>query len=297
MSLTDSRTDEPRRDTGNEMEKIHGSLQKMRAQAEAPVVYSLPVGTHEVPLNACLGQTIQVVWSGAIFCIACGRQTNRSFNHGYCYPCCRSLACCDLCIVKPELCHYAQGTCREPTWGLAHCMQPHYVYLANTAGVKVGITRASQLPVRWLDQGAVQALPVFRVSSRYQAGLLEVALKKHVTDRTNWRQMLRGEPEFHNLQARRDELLGQCGDNIITSIPSSNEQTSILLEEAETHTFTYPILRYPPRVTALDFHKTPHVAGTLLGIKGQYLLLDTGVLNIRKFAGYKVTITVLASHS
>ncbi|MBI3797588.1 MAG: DUF2797 domain-containing protein [Deltaproteobacteria bacterium] len=274
------------------MEKLHGPLQKLRAQAEAPVRYSLPVGTHELPLNTCLGQTIQIVWSGTICCMACGRQTKRSFNQGYCYPCFRGLASCDLCIVKPELCHYAQGTCREPAWGLAHCMQPHYVYLANTASVKVGITRASQLPVRWLDQGAVQALPVFRVHSRYQAGLLEVALKKHVTDRTDWRQMLRGEPEFHNLQARRDELLKQSGDAIAAAVPSANENTSILLEEAVIHTFTYPVLHYPTRVTALNLDKTPQVEGTLLGIKGQYLLLDTGVLNIRKFAGYEVTVTI-----
>lgn len=264
----------------------------MRARAEVPVVYSLPVGTDEVPLNAYLNQTLQLVWSGAIFCIACGRQTTRSFNHGYCYPCFKGLACCDLCVVKPELCHYAQGTCREPAWGLAHCLQSHYVYLANTAGVKVGITRASQLPVRWLDQGAVQALPVFRVPSRYQAGLLEVALKKYVTDRTDWRRMLRGEPESHNLRARRNELLRQCGDDLITSVLPSHEKTTVLLEEAETQTFTYPILRYPTRVAALDLNKTPHVEGILLGIKGQYLLLDTGVLNIRKFAGYEVTITV-----
>ncbi len=276
---------------------MRGPLQKMKAQAEAPAVYSLPVGAHQVPLNACLSKTIHLVWSGAIFCIACGRQTKRSFNHGYCYPCVKSLACCDLCIVKPELCHYAQGTCREPAWGLAHCMQLHYVYLANTAGVKVGITRASQLPVRWLDQGAVQALPVFRVPSRYQAGLLEVALKKYITDRTDWRQMLRGEPEFHNLQARRDELLSRCGDDIATSVPPANENTYILQVDAEPYTFTYPILRYPLRVTALDLHKTPHVEGTLLGIKGQYLLLDTGVLNIRKFAGYEVTVTVPSTPS
>jgi hypothetical protein len=171
-------------------------------------------------------------------------------------------------------------------------MQPHYVYLANTAGVKVGITRASQLPVRWLDQGAVQALPMFRVHSRYQAGLLEVALKKYVTDRTNWRQMLRGEPEFHNLQAKRDELLRQGSDDISTSVLPSDENTSIFLEDRETHTFTYPILRYPTRVTAFDLNKTPQVEGVLLGIKGQYLLLDTGVLNVRKFAGYEVTVTV-----
>jgi len=274
------------------METIRGPLQKMKVQAEAPVVYHLLVGPHAVPLNAYLSQTLHLLWSGAIFCIACGRQTRRSFHHGYCYPCFKRLACCDLCIVKPELCHYAQGTCREPAWGLAHCMQPHYVYLANTTGVKVGITRARQLPVRWLDQGAVQALPVFRVPSRYQAGVLEVALKQYVTDRTDWRRMLQGEPKLHNLQDRRDELLSLCADDLTAAVPSANEPAAIFLEEAEPQTFTYPIRRYPLRVFALDFHKTPHIEGTLVGIKGQYLLLDTGVLNIRKFAGYEVTVPV-----
>src|SRR6266545_825350 len=222
------------------METIRGPLQKMKVQAEAPVVYHLLVGPHEVPLNACLSQTLHLLWSGAIFCIACGRQTKRSFQHGYCYPCFKRLACCDLCIVKPELCHYAQGTCREPAWGVAHCLQPHYVYLANTTGVKVGITRARQLPVRWLDQGAVQALPVFRVPSRYQAGVLEVALKQYVTDRTDWRRMLQGEPNLQNLQDRRDELLSRCADDLTAAVPSANEPAAIFLEEAEPQTFTYP---------------------------------------------------------
>ena len=290
-----SQTEEPWSNLGNDMEKLRGPLQKMRAQAEAPVVYSLPVGTHEVPLNACLSQTLHLVWSGTIFCIAFGRQTNKSFNHGYCYPCFKRLACCDLCIVKPELCHYAQGTCRDPAWGLKQCMQSHYVYLANTASVKVGITRATQLPTRWLDQGAIQALPIFLVPSRYQAGLLEVALKQHVSDRTNWRHMLRGEPELHDLRARRDELLSRCNDDLVSAVLPANGHPRLLLEEAGTQTFTYPILCYPRRVNALDLHKTPDVEGTLLGIKGQYLLLDTGVLNIRKFAGYEVTVTVLST--
>ncbi len=190
------------------METIRGPLQKMKVQAEAPVVYHLLVGPHEVPLNACLSQTLHLLWSGAIFCIACGRQTKRSFQHGYCYPCFKRLACCDLCIVKPELCHYAQGTCREPAWGVAHCLQPHYVYLANTTGVKVGITRARQLPVRWLDQGG--------------------------------RRMLQGEPKLHNLQERRDELLSRCADDLTAAVPSANEPAAIFLEEAEPQTFTYP---------------------------------------------------------
>jgi hypothetical protein len=270
------------------MERTWGPLRKLIAQAETPVTYRLPVGNQELPLNSSLGKTIHLEWSGAIDCIACGRQTRKSFNAGYCYGCFRSLARCDLCVVKPELCHYAQGTCREPAWGLANCMQPHYVYLANSSAVKVGITRASQIPVRWLDQGAVQALPLFRVQSRHQAGLLEVALKRHVVDRTDWRRMLRGEPESYDLIAQRDELLSRCGDDVATV----REIAPTLLTDEGVRTFTYPVLEYPTRITALNLDKTAQVGGSLLGIKGQYLILDTGVLNVRKFAGYHVTVAV-----
>lgn len=274
------------------MEKIRGHLRKMRAWAETPVAYSLPVGDQELPLNSSLGQTICIEWAGEISCIVCGRRTSKSFSQGYCYPCFRTLARCDLCVVKPELCHYAQGTCREPAWGLANCMQPHYVYLANSSGLKVGITRASQVPVRWLDQGAVQALPIFRVHSRYQAGLLEVALKKHVADRTDWRRMLQSEPQPHDLPARRDDLIVRCGEALTTCADPSGGNALTPADDAVVQTFLYPILAYPPRITALNLEKTARVEGTVLGIKGQYLMLDTGVLNIRKFAGYHVTVAM-----
>ncbi|MBI3302665.1 MAG: DUF2797 domain-containing protein [Deltaproteobacteria bacterium] len=274
------------------MEQIRGDLRKMVAMAETPVVYRLPVGDQELPLNSFLGKTIRIEYAGEIHCLTCGRQTKKSFNQGYCYRCFSTLARCDLCIVKPELCHYAQGTCREPAWGQAHCMQPHYVYLANSSGLKVGITRASQIPTRWLDQGAVQALLWFRVPSRYQAGLLEVAIKKQIADRTDWRRMLTGEPESCDLKAQRDELLLRCGDDITQYISASGENAPAPLSKEEVHAFTYPIVAYPTRITALNLDKTARVEGSVLGIKGQYLLLDTGVLNIRKFTGYHVTVTV-----
>jgi hypothetical protein len=273
------------------MARLCGALRKMKAAAETPVAYTLPVGDQELPLNPSLGKTIHIAVSGEIRCIACGRLTRKSFNQGYCYPCFKSLARCDICMVKPELCHYAQGTCREPAWGLAHCMQPHYVYLANSSGLKVGITRAHQIPGRWLDQGAVQALLVFCVQSRHQAGLLEVTLKQHVADRTDWRKMLTGEPAFYDMTAKRDALLRFCRDSLTQSTAVTTTALTAL-DGATAYIFTYPILEYPTRVTALNLDKTALIEGTLLGIKGQYLILDTGVLNIRKFAGYQVTVTV-----
>jgi hypothetical protein len=171
-------------------------------------------------------------------------------------------------------------------------MQPHYVYLANSSGLKVGITRLSQIPTRWMDQGAIQALVVFRVHSRHQAGLVEVAMKKHVADRTDWRRMLTGKPEPHNLHARRDELLILCAADLAKCAANSEENALTPLAEEQAQTFTYPVLEYPSRVRAHNLDKKSEVEGTLLGIKGQYLILDTGVLNIRKFAGYHVTVAV-----
>lgn len=265
-----------------------GNLRKMKTQTGPPVAYALPVGDVQVALNPLLGQTLRLGFTGRIHCVACGRQTKKSFNQGYCYPCFQRLAQCDMCILKPELCHYAQGTCREPEWGEAHCLQPHYVYLANSSGLKVGITRQRQIPTRWMDQGAVQALPIVHVQSRYQAGMLEVMLKQHVSDRTDWRRMLKGDPEPADLAARRDTLLAACGDEVDAWLSSLEADGFGLLGNAEEHGFRYPVLEYPAKVKALNFDKTPDVEGTLLGIKGQYLLLDSGVLNVRKFGGYEI---------
>ncbi|MEQ8514948.1 MAG: DUF2797 domain-containing protein, partial [Chromatocurvus sp.] len=139
-----------------------GHVRKMRTILADTVQYRLPLGDSETPLNDWIGRTLRLSFLGDIHCIYCDRKTRKSFSQGYCYPCFKRLARCDSCIVKPETCHFFAGTCREPEWGEANCMIDHVVYLANTSGIKVGITRGSQVPTRWMDQGATQALPVFR---------------------------------------------------------------------------------------------------------------------------------------
>ena len=164
------------------MAEYSGHLQKMQVALppgpEGPVTYQLPLDEQRLPLNGLLGESIRMTFTGEIHCIHCGRRSNKSFNQGYCYPCFSKLAQCDSCIVSPEKCHYFEGTCREPDWADSHCMVDHIVYLANSSGVKVGITRETQLPTRWIDQGAVQALPILRVKTRQQSGLVETALKQ-----------------------------------------------------------------------------------------------------------------------
>jgi hypothetical protein len=265
------------------MEPVEGNLFKMPIAPENPVQYTLVVGEHKINLNEHLGKQITLTYDGVINCIACSRKTKKSFSQGHCYVCFRSLAACDMCIVKPELCHYAEGTCRQPEWGETHCLRPHIVYLANTCGLKVGVTRLTQVPTRWLDQGAVQAIPFFQVKTRLEAGALEVFLKSFVNDKTNWRTMLKGHIEPLDLLAIRDELLPKVEEGF------EGFGELHYCKDESVYEFNYPVMEYPEKVKSLSFDKTSEVSGKLMGMKGQYLILDNGVINMRKFAGYLVT--------
>lgn len=268
-----------------------GALSKMRTELDETVQYFLPVGDQEVHLNPLIGQPIKLIYQGAINCTHCGRKTNKSFNQGYCYPCFKSLPQCDQCIIKPELCHFHEGTCRDSTWGEQFCFQDHYVYLANSSGVKVGITRGTQIPTRWIDQGAVQALPILRVSTRLQSGKVERLLGEHVADKTNWRKMLKNEVEDLDLSLKRDQLFNECEEGLAALEAEYGIQAIQRLTDAEQIEINYPVLNYPQKVSSLNFDKTEEVSGVLQGIKGQYLILDTGVINIRKFTAYQVVVS------
>lgn len=252
--------------------------------------YSLPFA-EEIALNDLIGGQIAIQFLGKIQCINCGRSTNKSFNQGYCYPCFTRLASCDTCIVSPEKCHFHLGTCREPEWAEKFCMTDHIVYLANSSGVKVGITRINQLPTRWLDQGATQALPIFRVATRQQSGLMEDILRQHVADKTNWRTILKGDADPIDLRTVRDSLLEQCGREIEALQKQFGLQSIRLLTGQETTEISYPVDSYPAKITSFNLDKDPVAEGRLMGIKGQYLILDSGVINIRKYTAYQVAIS------
>lgn len=269
-----------------------GNISKLITRLADPVEYLLPIGDEQLPLNPLLGEDIKLQFGGEIHCIECGRKTNKSFSQGYCYPCFRSLAQCDSCIVKPEQCHYFEGTCREPDWAEQHCLQDHFVYLANSSGIKVGITRGSQIPTRWMDQGASQALPIMRVRNRLVSGLVEVIFKQHVADKTAWQRMLKGTPEPVDLVTRRDELFDICHKELQQLASQQGEDSISLLEKETVREITYPVNEYPGKVTSLNFDKTPDIEGRLKGIKGQYLILSSGVLNIRKFSGYNIKLSI-----
>lgn len=274
---------------------IKGNVRKMLAQADEQgnVSYQLRLGDSKFALAPAIGQKVTLNFTGNIHCIHCGRASNKSFSQGYCFPCFKKLAACDTCIMSPEKCHYDQGTCREPEWAEQYCMQSHYVYLANTTAIKVGITRGDQLPTRWLDQGATQAKAMFLVSNRRMSGLVETLFKSEVADKTNWRNMLKGNGELLDLAREQDRLINRLWEGL-DALQSEHGIQSIqeLGEDAIVHHFSYPVLEHPSKVTSLNAEKTPKIEGTLMGIKGQYWLLDTGVINLRKYTGYEAEFTL-----
>ena len=269
-----------------------GNVRKMTTELADPVQYVIPLGDQAIALNQYLGQQLRLDYQGVINCIHCARKTSKSFSQGYCYPCFRRLAQCDSCIMSPEKCHYAAGTCREPQWGETHCMIDHFVYLANTSGLKVGITRGTQVPTRWMDQGATQAQPIFRVDTRLHSGQVEVLFKKHIADKTNWQAMLKGDAELRDLEEARRGLMEACAQEIAALQRSNGLQAISVLEDADETRISYPVLEYPAKVKSFNLDKTPTVEGTLMGIKGQYLIFDTGVINVRKYAGYQLALTL-----
>lgn len=256
------------------------------------VIYQLQLGDQSVVINDYLEQKITLSFAGEINCIHCDRKTKKSFAQGYCFPCMKSLAQCDQCIMSPERCHYAAGTCREPEWGEQFCMTDHIVYLANTTAAKVGLTRVNQIPTRWIDQGAEQALPIMRVATRQQAGFIEDALREHIADKTNWRNMLKGSAERIDLQVLRQELMALSKDAIEEVKQRFGAENFIELDQQSTVTLNFPVIEYPKKITSFNLDKNPTAEGVLQGIKGQYLIMDTGVINLRKYTGYQLSLAI-----
>ncbi|AFS37245.1 DUF2797 domain-containing protein [Alteromonas macleodii] len=272
-----------------------GMLKKMRTSADESntVHYSLPIGDELVDINSLIGKEVTVTYSGEINCVHCNRKTKKSFNQGYCYPCLISLAQCDSCIIKPEKCHYHEGTCREPQWGEEHCLSEHFVYLANTGTVKVGITRqvTEGVSTRWMDQGATQATVMLRVPDRLTSGLVETLCKDHIADKTNWRTMLKGKPDEVDLEQVKTELMGKI-ESELEALKQEKGLQAVSEVTTPIHDIHYPVEDYPVKIKSLNLDKTPSFTGVLQGIKGQYWMLDGDrVINIRKFAGYNVDLS------
>lgn len=269
--------------------QYEGHLKKMTVQlgdaaANEPVQYTLMLGESTINMNELIGQTIRFNYEGRINCRSCGKVTKKSFAQGFCYPCFQNSPMSSPCIIRPELCEGHLGRGRDVEWEEKHHVQKHIVYLAIASGIKVGVTRHDQVPIRWIDQGAWKAIRLAETPNRFNAGQVEVSLKNHISDKTHWQKMLKNvlatDIDIHAKKAEMQALLPEE----LQAFNSTNEEVIEIL---------YPVIEFPTKVKSMGFDKLPEISGKLMGIKGQYLIFDEGrVMNIRKHTSYWVSLEV-----
>lgn len=260
-----------------------GVLRKMHTEHTQPIQYYLEVTDSYINMNQLIDKKIHIEFL-KYQCLACG-ENKKIHRQGYCYDDFYKAPQVADWVMKPELSKaHLNIEDRDLDYEKNLQLQPHIVYLANSSNVKVGVTRKQQIPTRWIDQGAHEALEIVEVPNRYLAGITEVALKKHVADKTNWRTMLKNEIEDVNLKSHKNTLKKYIPEEVQQYFIKDNEETQI----------TFPVRRYPEKLKTLNLDKTPAYDGVLKGIKGQYLLFeDDTVFNVRSWEGYVVRIDII----
>ena len=260
--------------------QFEGQIRKMITENGNPVKYYWDFKHDFVTMNRLLGKRIKVNFDH-YECLGCG-EDKEIFQMGYCKNCFFTLPQANPSIISPELSTAHLGIAqRDLEWEQKFELQPHVVYLANSSGIKVGVTRATQIPTRWIDQGASEAIIIARTENRYEAGMIEVALKNVIADKTNWQRMLKNDVPEINLY----EQFGLLKENI------GEEQRHFLVDEPEVYQLNYPVLEYPTKVKSTNLKKNPEIEGVLKGIKGQYLIFeDNSVFNVRSHEGFYVKL-------
>jgi hypothetical protein len=253
------------------------TLKKMDTDLQDVVQYTLDIHGETHNMNDYIGKNIKIEWSGDVIC-SCEKVMKKFYRSGFCYQCYWDSPMASQSIFKPELCTAHLGIEeRDLEWEKEFQIAPHYVYLANSSGIKVGITRGSQGVIRWMDQGASQAILLAEVPNRRFSGDIEVSLKRFVADVTNWRKMLSGTPDYVDLVQLKEELSLHVPEELKQYILPNNTVTEI----------KYPVTKYPTKIKSVKLERTPIIEGELMGIKGQYLLLDEDrVFNIRSHEGF-----------
>ena len=260
-----------------------GVLTKMQNEFLNPIQYYLVFENSFLSLNQLLGKSMEINFVG-YQCLNCGKK-KKIFRQGFCYDCFMSSASAGDWIMKPELSTaHLEIEDRNLEYEKRVQLQPHIVYLALSSEVKVGVTRQTQVPTRWIDQGAVQAIPIVEVPNRYLAGITEVALKNHYADKTNWQKMLKNDVPKVDLLKEKASLKYLIPKEV---------QEFYYSEKNNLYELHYPVLQYPNKVNSLNLDKSPNFSGKLTGIKGQYLMFEDGtVFNVRTFEGYVVKISI-----
>lgn len=262
--------------------KYEGMLTKMKSELADTVQYYLLFESDFIHVNQILNKKLSINFL-RFQCAGCGLQ-KKVFAQGHCYNCFTTLPQAGEWIRSPELSKAHLGIeDRDLEYEIEAQLQPHVVYLANSSDVKVGVTRKTQIPTRWIDQGAHEAIEIVEVPNRYLAGITEVALKGYVSDKTNWRRMLTNDIKDLNLEEEREKLKDFIPEEAREYYLENNKETEI----------HFPVLQFPSKVKTLNLIKNPYYEGVLKGIKGQYLLFEDGTaFNVRSHEGYVVELQV-----
>lgn len=269
-----------------------GNLRKLTTQPASsvalPIQYQLPLAdvtnpSATIPINEWVGQHITFTWTGEIHCVETGRKIKKTYGDGLSYPAWLKSPAAVPSVIHPELSRIHEGIAlRDEAWEREHHLAPHVVYLSYTGALKVGVTRQTNVPYRWHDQGAVAAILVAEVPYRQLAGVIEVALKPIFGDKTQWRAMLK-----HQVPAT--EMMLEAKDEALDALDTTYEP--FFSEDDAVHSVVYPVSSYPIKVSSVRLEKTGKIEGKLAGIKGQYLMFEGGqVINIRNHIGYRVNI-------
>ena len=260
-----------------------GVLTKMQTEFSNPIQYYLVFENSFLSLNQLLDKSLEINFEG-YQCLNCGKK-KKIFRQGFCYDCFMGSAAAGDWIMKPELSTaHLDIEDRDLVYEKKVQLQPHIVYLALSSEVKVGVARKTQVPTRWIDQGAIQAIPIVEVPNRYLAGITEVALKEHYADKTNWQKMLKNEIPKVDLLEEKLSLKDYIPNEVQEFYDTNN---------SNIYQLQYPVLEYPKKVNSLNLDKSPNFSGKLTGIKGQYLIFEDGtVFNVRTFEGYVVKISI-----
>jgi hypothetical protein len=268
--------------------KWTGNLRKMATELNDTALYTMRLfdvlePSEEVKMNDLVGSDLKLTFEGEINCVVTGKKIKKTYGEGMSFDAFRKSPMAVESIIHPELSRIHEGIAlRDKEWEEKHHNQPHYVYISRTSGIKVGVTRQTNIPSRWIDQGAVEAIILAETPYRQLAGLIEVSLKGDFADKTNWRNMLMNRVELEpSLNEVKEEVLAHLEEEYYPFISENDEITKI----------NYPVIQYPEKLKSIKLDKVDELSGKLLGIKGQYLILDGGrVINIRSHAGYKVSL-------
>ena len=256
-----------------------GVLRKMSTEAASPIQYTMRLGQEDLVVNDWVGKAVKLRATGNNFCIDCGNATTNRFGQGFCYSCFMESPLNSECIVRPELCRAHLGQGRDVEWEEAYHNQPHVVYLADSGGLKVGVTSDQQIPYRWIDQGATQGVVIAETPNRYLAGSIEVTLKQFYDDKTHWQRMLRGAEAKIDLDKERSRAHSLLPEDLQAYRSSTHMVRGL----------QYPLERPPATLKSVNLEKENSVSGRLVGVRGQYLVWEHGqVMNVRKHSGMEI---------